>query len=180
MKIEWDPVKLKVKNCVDAARYIRTDTTTAGSWDNMPIYLPPISRRQFLVRSLAAGAGLALGPSILAAAKRTDPNSWPCSRTRIWPQIAHSFGRGINMGRSFHDCLKRTALAAEASRRDIHHGRLRLQQRGEGRLRLLTTMLEPIRKTRCRCILRWAIMMTATIFGKRCRKKKAAKKAAGR
>ena len=42
----------------------------------MPIHLQPISRRQFLVRSLASGAALALSPSLLAAAKRTDPNSW--------------------------------------------------------------------------------------------------------
>ena len=42
----------------------------------MPIHLQPISRRQFLVRSLAGGAALALSPSLLAAAKRTDPNSW--------------------------------------------------------------------------------------------------------
>jgi 3',5'-cyclic AMP phosphodiesterase CpdA len=42
----------------------------------MPIHLPPISRRQFLARSLAGGAALALSPSLLAAAKRADPNSW--------------------------------------------------------------------------------------------------------
>jgi 3',5'-cyclic-AMP phosphodiesterase len=42
----------------------------------MPIHLPPISRRQFLVRSLAGAAGLALGPELLAAAKGTDPDSW--------------------------------------------------------------------------------------------------------
>jgi 3',5'-cyclic-AMP phosphodiesterase len=42
----------------------------------MPIYLPAISRRQFLVRSLAGGAALALSPGLLAAAKRTDPDSW--------------------------------------------------------------------------------------------------------
>jgi 3',5'-cyclic-AMP phosphodiesterase len=42
----------------------------------MPIHLQPISRRQFLVRSLAGGAALALSPSLLAAAKRSDPNSW--------------------------------------------------------------------------------------------------------
>ena len=42
----------------------------------MPIHLRPISRRQFLVRSLAGGAALALGPSLLAASKHSDPNSW--------------------------------------------------------------------------------------------------------
>jgi 3',5'-cyclic-AMP phosphodiesterase len=42
----------------------------------MPIHLPAISRRQFLVRSLAGSAALAINPSLLAAAKRADPNSW--------------------------------------------------------------------------------------------------------
>ena len=42
----------------------------------MPIHLPAISRRQFLIRSLAGSAALALSPELLAAAKRTDPNSW--------------------------------------------------------------------------------------------------------
>ncbi len=42
----------------------------------MPIHLPAISRRQFLVRSLAGGAAVALSPTLLAAAKRTDPDSW--------------------------------------------------------------------------------------------------------
>ncbi|MCX6926738.1 MAG: metallophosphoesterase [Verrucomicrobia bacterium] len=42
----------------------------------MPIHLPAISRRRFLVRSLAGGAALAFGPSLFAAAKRADSNSW--------------------------------------------------------------------------------------------------------
>ena len=42
----------------------------------MPIHLPAISRRQFLARSLAGAAGLALGPELLAASKPTDPDSW--------------------------------------------------------------------------------------------------------
>ncbi|MST95151.1 MAG: twin-arginine translocation signal domain-containing protein [Pedosphaera sp.] len=42
----------------------------------MPIHLPPLSRRNFLKRSLLAGAGLALAPEIFAASRRTDENSW--------------------------------------------------------------------------------------------------------
>lgn len=42
----------------------------------MPIHLRPISRRQFLLRSLAGGAALALSPTLLAATKRADPSSW--------------------------------------------------------------------------------------------------------
>src|SRR5215471_16321231 len=42
----------------------------------MPIYLPPISRRRFLSRTLAAAAGLALGPKAFGAEKRTDKDIW--------------------------------------------------------------------------------------------------------
>src|ERR1041385_8387825 len=42
----------------------------------MPIYLPPISRRGFLRRSLLAAAGLAIGPKAFAAQKPTDENFW--------------------------------------------------------------------------------------------------------
>lgn len=42
----------------------------------MPIYLPPISRRGFLRRTLAAAAGLTLGPGLLAAEKPADENFW--------------------------------------------------------------------------------------------------------
>ncbi len=42
----------------------------------MPIHLAPLSRRAFLSRALAAGAGLALAPELLADLKRVDPNTW--------------------------------------------------------------------------------------------------------
>jgi 3',5'-cyclic AMP phosphodiesterase CpdA len=63
----------------------------------MPIHLPAISRRRFLVRSLAGSAALALGPDLFAAAKRADPNSWALLAD---PHIAANRGlvaRGINM-----------------------------------------------------------------------------------
>jgi Icc-related predicted phosphoesterase len=42
----------------------------------MPIYLPPISRRGFLRRTLLAASGVALGPSLFAAEKPVDENFW--------------------------------------------------------------------------------------------------------
>jgi len=67
----------------------------------MPIHLPPISRRRFLARSLAAGAGLALAPSLLAANKKTDPNSWALF-SDIHLAADHSkMARGINMVEHF-------------------------------------------------------------------------------
>jgi 3',5'-cyclic AMP phosphodiesterase CpdA len=63
----------------------------------MPIHLPAISRRRFLVRSLAGGAALALSPHLFAAAKREDPNSWALLAD---PHVAADRGlvaQGINM-----------------------------------------------------------------------------------
>lgn len=42
----------------------------------MPIHLPPISRRRFLQGSVAAAAGMLLAPSLLKAAKPSDPHLW--------------------------------------------------------------------------------------------------------
>ena len=42
----------------------------------MPIYLPPLSRRGFLQRTLLAGAGLAAAPVLFAAERRTNANAW--------------------------------------------------------------------------------------------------------
>jgi len=63
----------------------------------MPIHLQPISRRQFLVRSLAGGAALALSPSLLAAAKGTDPNSWALLADTHLAADRSLIARDINM-----------------------------------------------------------------------------------
>jgi 3',5'-cyclic AMP phosphodiesterase CpdA len=42
----------------------------------MPIYLPPLSRREFLRRSALAAAGLALSPQLLAAETKPDEDFW--------------------------------------------------------------------------------------------------------
>jgi Icc protein len=63
----------------------------------MPIHLPPIPRRQFLLRSLAGAAGLALGPELLAASKPADPDSWALLSDIHIPANSALTARGINM-----------------------------------------------------------------------------------
>jgi 3',5'-cyclic-AMP phosphodiesterase len=63
----------------------------------MPIHLPAISRRQFLVRFLAGGAALALSPRLLAATKGTDPNSWALLSDIHLAADPARLARGINM-----------------------------------------------------------------------------------
>jgi 3',5'-cyclic AMP phosphodiesterase CpdA len=65
----------------------------------MPIHLPSISRREFLKRSLIAGAGLALGPSLRAAARRVDANSWALLADIHIAADRTKIARGINMTR---------------------------------------------------------------------------------
>lgn len=42
----------------------------------MPLHLPPLTRREFLARSLVAGAGLLTFPTLRAAQSDTDPDRW--------------------------------------------------------------------------------------------------------
>src|ERR1035437_285734 len=76
----------------------------------MPIYLPPISRRQFLLRSLAGGAALAFSPSLFAAGKRTDPNSWALLSDIHLGADRSFMARGINMTDHFTE-VSRELLA---------------------------------------------------------------------
>jgi 3',5'-cyclic AMP phosphodiesterase CpdA len=65
----------------------------------MPIFLPPLSRRAFLGRSLLASAALMLRPRGLAAASaaKVDPHAWALlSDTHIVADRA-KIARGINM-----------------------------------------------------------------------------------
>src|SRR6266545_4840769 len=65
----------------------------------MPIHLPSIPRREFLKRSLLAGAGLALSPSLLAAPRRVDANSWALLADIHIAADATKTARGIGMAR---------------------------------------------------------------------------------
>ncbi len=67
----------------------------------MPIHLPPLSRRQFLVRSFAAAAGLAAKPSLFAAERKTDANSWALLADIHLSGNRSQLGRGINMAEHF-------------------------------------------------------------------------------
>jgi len=72
----------------------------------MPIHLPPVTRRNFLKRSLLAGASFALAPRLWAARRRTNPNSWVLfSDTHIAADTAKVV-RGINMAAHFRTAAK--------------------------------------------------------------------------
>ncbi|HUA65510.1 MAG TPA: metallophosphoesterase [Alphaproteobacteria bacterium] len=63
----------------------------------MPIHLPPITRRQFLVRTLTAAAGLALAPRLFAAEKQTDNDFWALLSDTHIAADRKRFAHGCNM-----------------------------------------------------------------------------------
>lgn len=63
----------------------------------MPIHWPTLSRREFLKRSLLAGAGLTVTPQLLAAARQSDADSWALlADTHIAGDVTQAW-RHVNM-----------------------------------------------------------------------------------
>jgi 3',5'-cyclic AMP phosphodiesterase CpdA len=63
----------------------------------MPIHLPPLSRRKFIIQSLAAGAGLMLRPRVFAAASEIDEHCWALLSDAHIAADRAKMARGINM-----------------------------------------------------------------------------------
>lgn len=72
----------------------------------MPIHLPPISRRQFLARTLATGAGLMLSPNLFAASRKVDEHCWALFSDIHLAADPAKLGRGINMSDNFTAVVK--------------------------------------------------------------------------
>lgn len=72
----------------------------------MPIHLPPISRRQFLSRSLTAGAGLFLSPSLYAESREVDEHCWALLSDIHLAADPTKLGRGVNMTDNFRAAVK--------------------------------------------------------------------------
>lgn len=62
----------------------------------MPVYLPPLSRREFLRRSLAIAGGFALGPDLFANATEEN-HSWALLSDTHLAADAKLSARGVNM-----------------------------------------------------------------------------------
>lgn len=82
----------------------------------MPIHLPPISRRQFLTRSLTAGAGLVLCPPLFAASRKADEHCWALISDIHLAADPAKLGRGANMTDNFRAVVKEIlALSTQPS-----------------------------------------------------------------
>ena len=112
----------------------------------MPIHLPPISRRQFLVRSLAGGAALALSPSLLAAAKGADPNSWALLADTHLAADPSAVMREINMTDHFTKVSAELLALPQRPAGVFVTGDCALNSGQAGDYQRVAALLEPIRQ----------------------------------
>jgi len=112
----------------------------------MPIHLPPISRRQFLVRSLAAGAGLALGPRLAAATKPADANSWALLADTHLATDRALLERDINMTDHFTRVSRELLSLPKRPAGVFIIGDCAFDSGEKGDYGVLTDLLEPLRQ----------------------------------
>src|SRR5215471_7144876 len=112
----------------------------------MPIHLPPISRRQFLARAIAAGAGLGLGHELFAASKETDPDLWALLSDTHLASDRNQLGRGINMAAHFDKVSAELLTLARVPAGVFITGDCAYTTGEKGDYATLTALLEPVRR----------------------------------
>jgi len=111
----------------------------------MPIHLAPISRRRFFARALATGTGLALAPELLAAAKRTDPDSWALLSDIHVAEDRSLNVRGVNMTEHFRAVCSQVLALPERPAGFFVNGDCAYNSGQPGDYSLVAGLLEPIR-----------------------------------
>src|SRR5262245_16275190 len=112
----------------------------------MPISLPPLSRRRFLTRSLAAGAGLLFSPKLLAAGKSTNPNSWALLSDIHIPADPTRTARDINMTDNLIAAAKDVIALPQRPAGVLINGDLAFNTGEDADYHALTDLLKPLRE----------------------------------
>jgi 3',5'-cyclic AMP phosphodiesterase CpdA len=112
----------------------------------MPIYLPAVSRRRFLVRTLAAGAGMALSPKLFAATKRTDENSWALLSDLHLAANRAEVARGVNMADHFQTVSTEVLRLPKRPAGVLITGDCAFNSGQTGDYEFLANVLEPMRR----------------------------------
>ena len=112
----------------------------------MPIHLRPLTRRQFLVRSLAVGTGVAAGQGLFAAAKSVNENSWALfSDPHLAADKAFVF-RGVNMSDHFRQAAREVLELDESPGALLVAGDCAYGSGEQSDYQVFAELLEPIRK----------------------------------
>jgi Icc protein len=112
----------------------------------MPIHLPPFSRRNFLKRSLLAGAGVMFSHSALAARRRVEPDSWALFSDTHISGDTKKLVRGTNMADNLRVAV-RDVLALPHQPAGLLHGGDCAYNSGEADDYFqLTALLDPLRE----------------------------------
>src|SRR3990170_999668 len=111
----------------------------------MPIHLPPVSRREFLRRSLLTGAGLLVAPSLLAAGENADPHSWALLADAHISSDRAKVQRGIAMAKHFEQVTSEVLALRQRPAGVLIAGDLALNSGETGDYALLKELLEPLR-----------------------------------
>ena len=112
----------------------------------MPIHLPPISRRRFLARSVAAGAGAMFGYNLLGDGKHPDADSWALlSDTHLAADRALVV-RGVNMTDYFMSVARELVEMPGRCAGAFVNGDCAYNTGEKGDYALMAALLEPIRQ----------------------------------
>ena len=111
----------------------------------MPIRLPPLSRRAFLRRSLAAGAGLVLSPRLYAAEAKTDKNFWAFFSDAHIAADRAQIARKTNMADNFAAMTRDLLALPERPAGVFVMGDCAWNSGEPGDYATFTSLLEPVR-----------------------------------
>src|SRR5258708_9990587 len=112
----------------------------------MPICLPALSRRRFLLRTLAAGAGVTLGAVRSAAAKPVDEDSWALLSDSHLAADRTMIVREVDMAGHFEQAAREVLALAQRPARLLITGDCAYNSGEKADYELLAELLEPVRR----------------------------------
>ena len=112
----------------------------------MPIYLPPLSRRRSLTRSVAAGTGAMLGYNLLGDGKRPDSDSWALLSDTHLAANRTLVVHGVNMTDYFMSVARELEAMAPKCAGVFVNGDCAYNTGEKSDYALMAALLEPIRQ----------------------------------
>jgi len=111
----------------------------------MPVYLAALTRRQFLGRSIAVGAGLMAAPNLLEPSKETDENTWALLSDIHLAADRQLIERGTNMADNFKKVSRELLALAKRPAAVMVCGDCAFNSGESGDYAVVADLLTPIR-----------------------------------